>query len=53
MEVFEAGESHEFDKGVKIAEWFLENIKQPKITSIAEKHKCFLGDDFDKMYYNK
>ena len=52
MEVFEAGERHEFDKGVKIAEWFLENIKQPKITGIAEKHKCFLGDDFDKMYYN-
>ena len=52
MEVFEAGERHEFDKGVKIAEWFLENIKQPKIQSVAEKHKAFLGDDFFKMYYH-
>ena len=51
-EIFEAGERHEFDKGVKIAEWFLENIKQPKIMSVSEKHKTFLGDEFAKMYYH-
>lgn len=51
IEVFEAAERAEFDKGVAIAEFFLKNIKREFRIKLAEQHKEKLGDDFYTMYY--
>ena len=53
LDVFEAAERAEFDKGVAIAEYYLKNIKKPRRELLAEKHKQFLGEEFYKMYYGE
>lgn len=52
VEVFEAGERHAFEQGVKAAEWLLQNINRPHIRKIATEHRVSLGEDtFREMYY--